>query len=72
MPGNIEPNIDRAAAVAAPAENNKTGSFTSLRNYNFRLLFSGYVLASATMWIQNVALNWMVYDAKDPVPSGDD
>ena len=63
MPGSIEPNINGAAAIAEPAENKKNGSFTSLRNYNFRILFSGYVLGTAAMWIQNVALNWMVYDA---------
>jgi predicted MFS family arabinose efflux permease len=40
----------------------KVGTFTSLRLRDFRLLFLGTLLSNAGLWLQQVALNWLVYD----------
>jgi len=56
--------------VANPADATQTkeipekpvGTFTSLRLRDFRLLFIGTILSNAGLWLQQVALNWLVYD----------
>jgi MFS family permease len=37
------------------------GTFTSLRIRNFRFLMIGQILSQAGGWIQQIALNWLVY-----------
>ncbi|MBI2851149.1 MAG: MFS transporter [Chloroflexi bacterium] len=39
-----------------------TGPFAALGIRNFRFLLTGTVLANAGMWIQQITLNWLVYD----------
>ena len=39
-----------------------TGTFASLGIFNFRLLLIGSVLVYAAQWIQQVLLNWLIYD----------
>lgn len=50
------------AAGASSASTEKVGPFTSLRIRNFRLLLTGTTLSNAGQWIQQVALNWLVYN----------
>jgi MFS family permease len=40
----------------------KIGTFESLRIRNFRFLLTGTTLSNAAQWIQQVTLNWLVYD----------
>jgi MFS family permease len=40
----------------------KVGTFESLRIRNFRLLLTGATLSNAAQWIQQITLNWLVYD----------
>lgn len=40
----------------------KIGTFASLRIRNFRFLLVGNILANAGQWLQQVTLNWLVYD----------
>jgi MFS family permease len=40
----------------------KIGALKSLRIRNFRLLLTGTTLSNAAQWIQQVTLNWLVYD----------
>jgi MFS family permease len=40
----------------------KVGTFESLRIRNFRLLLTGATLSNAAGWIQQITLNWLVYD----------
>jgi hypothetical protein len=50
------------AAGASSASMEKVGPFMSLRIRNFRLLLVGTVLSNAGQWIQQIALNWLVYN----------
>ncbi len=54
------PNLGSAGEPSAPVEN--VGPFTSLRIRNFRLLLTGTVLSHAGQWIQQITLNWLVYN----------
>lgn len=40
----------------------KIGTFTSLKITNFRWLFIGTLFSNAAQWIQQITLNWLVYD----------
>jgi MFS family permease len=40
----------------------KIGTFDSLRIRNFRFLLTGTTLSNAAQWIQQITLNWLVYD----------
>ncbi|UCD08614.1 MAG: MFS transporter [Dehalococcoidales bacterium] len=40
----------------------KIGTFASLRIHNYRMLFTGTTLSNAAQWIQQVTLNWLIYD----------
>ena len=40
----------------------KIGTFSSLRIPNFRYLLTGTTLSNAAQWIQQITLNWLVYD----------
>ncbi|MGD9117416.1 MAG: MFS transporter [Dehalococcoidia bacterium] len=40
----------------------KISTFESLRIRNFRVLLTGTTLSNAAQWIQQVTLNWLVYD----------
>jgi MFS family permease len=51
---------DTTGGSLTPME--KIGTFTSLRIPNFRLLLTGTTLSNAAQWIQQVTLNWLVYD----------
>lgn len=50
-----------AVPAAAPAKR-RLGTFASLRHRDYRLLWIGVVFTSAGMWMEQVALNWLVYD----------
>lgn len=39
----------------------QAGTFSALRHANFRLYFTGQLIASAGMWMQSVAQGWLVY-----------
>ncbi len=54
----------RPAAVAAPPSPAR-GTFTSLRHYNYRLLWFGTLVSSSGDWMDQVALNWLVYQITD-------
>jgi MFS family permease len=41
---------------------NKTGPFTALRIGNFRLLLTVHMLSVAAQWIQQLTINWFVYN----------
>jgi predicted MFS family arabinose efflux permease len=51
---------DATDGSSTPVE--KIGTFASMRIRNFRFLWVGTTLSSAAYWIQQVALNWLVYD----------
>lgn len=39
-----------------------TGTFASLRIRDFRFLLSSTLLTNAAVWIQQITLNWLIYD----------
>ena len=41
---------------------NKTGTFTALRIRNFRFLLTGQIVSQAGNWIQQITVNWLVYN----------
>jgi MFS family permease len=51
---------DATGGSSTPVE--KIGTFASLRIRNFRFLLVGTTLSNAAQWIQQVTLNWLVYD----------
>jgi MFS family permease len=51
---------DIAGGSANPAR--KVVAFESLRIRDFRLLLTGATLSNAAGWIQQITLNWLVYD----------
>jgi MFS family permease len=51
---------DMAGGDSASGE--KIGTFSSLRIRNFRFLIAGTTLTNAAQWVQQVTLNWLVYD----------
>lgn len=51
---------DSGPATTPPPRN--IGTFTSLGIRNFRYLLTGTILSNAGMWIQQVTVNWLVYD----------
>ncbi len=64
---NIDPDEKGGNSVPAPGVSPSSttengGPFTSLRFPNFRLLFTGSVLAYAIQWIQQVILSWLAYN----------
>jgi MFS family permease len=40
----------------------KSGTFTSLRIRNFRFLLTGQVISQGGNWIQQITVNWLVYN----------
>ena len=54
------PAIDRRAGVATSKR--RFGTFASLRHRDYRLLMIGVLFTSGGMWMEQVALNWIVYD----------
>jgi MFS family permease len=54
------PDFNKTDASYAPA--NKNGIFTSLRIRNFRFLLSGQIISQAGNWIQQITVNWLVYN----------
>lgn len=55
---------DAAARVAPPARRGipfRLSTFDSLRHRDYRLLWLGIVFTSGGMWMEQVALNWLVY-----------
>ena len=42
--------------------NRITAAFRSLKYRNFRLFFPGLVTTQVGIWIQNVAISWVVYE----------
>ena len=51
---------DKTGGDSASGE--KIGTLSSLRIRNFRYLITGTTLTNAAQWIQQVTLNWLVYD----------
>ncbi len=48
-----------------------TSAFRALRYRNFRLFFPGVAMSQIGIWIQNVAISWLVYDmTKSPLTMG--
>jgi MFS family permease len=39
----------------------RAGTFSALRHPNYRLYFTGQLIASAGMWMQSIAQGWLVY-----------
>lgn len=66
MTENPTPGSDKIKTAAQnPADTAFSGSkdtFASLRIPNFRWLLSGSTVSYIIMWIQNVVLNWLIYD----------
>jgi MFS family permease len=63
----FDSNVDKTdmtsdIAGGSPSPTRKVGTFESLRIRNFRLLLTGSTLSNAGQWIQQIALNWLVYD----------
>jgi MFS family permease len=50
-----------APAAAAPARG-RLHTFVSLRHRNYRRLFVGVLFTSGGLWMEQIALNWLVYD----------
>ena len=50
------------AVVVSSDSNLKVGTFASLRIRNFRLLLIGHMLSVAGQWIQQLTINWLVYN----------
>lgn len=48
-----------------------TSAFRALKYRNFRLFFPGIAISQIGIWIQNVAIAWLVYDmTKSPLTMG--
>jgi len=48
-----------------------TKAFRALKYRNFRLFFPGLVISQTGIWIQNVAISWLIYDiTKSPLMMG--
>ncbi len=46
-------------------------TFRALKYRNFRLFFPGLIVSATGIWIQNIAINWLVYDiTKSPFVMG--
>lgn len=60
IPDKETSNGDADPTTTPPAQ--KTGTFASLGIRNFRYLLTGTILSNAGMWIQQVTVNWLVYD----------
>ena len=46
----------------SPSFEEKVGTFSSLRIRNFRFLLSVHMLSVAAQWIQQLTMNWLVYN----------
>ncbi len=60
-PDHTEGAVTYSVEEHGPPTGN-SGPFSSLRIRNFRLLLTGTVLSNAGQFIQQIALNWLVYD----------
>ena len=59
------------AAAETPVRGVRFGTFSSLQFRDYRLHWSGVVVASAGQWMENVGLSWVAYDITgDPVVLG--
>ena len=48
-----------------------SSAFRALKYRNFRLFFPGVAISQIGLWIQNVAISWLVYDmTKSPLTMG--
>lgn len=48
-----------------------SSAFRAFRHRNFRLFFPGIVISQTGIWIQNVAIAWLIYDiTKSPLTMG--
>jgi predicted MFS family arabinose efflux permease len=50
------------AAVAPPRQRLRLGTFDSLRYRNYRFHWIGVLGTSGGLWMEQIALNWLVYD----------
>ena len=55
-------NESGATGNTKQVEPKKVGTFASLGINNFRFLLAGSIFSYAIQWIQQVVLNWLVYD----------
>jgi MFS family permease len=63
-PAGDEPPIPRTAEHPVPAtpRARRSGTFGALHNRNFRLFFTGQLISLVGVWVQQVALAWLVLD----------
>lgn len=54
------PNSKATKKSTGPAET--VGTFASLQISDFRLLLTGTLFSNAAQWIQQITLNWLIYD----------
>ena len=54
------PNFNKTDASSAQVNN--TGTFIALRIRNFRFLLTGQIVSQAGNWIQQITVNWLVYN----------
>jgi MFS family permease len=57
-----EPLKSPSPAVEPSDYKDKVGTFTALRIGNFRLLLTVHMFAVAAQWIQQLTVNWLVYN----------
>lgn len=59
---NDEKHPDFNNTDSSAASEKQVGIITSLRIRNFRFLLSGQVISQAGSWIQQITVNWLVYN----------
>jgi len=59
---NLDKNYEAKDTIEKEQAMQPSGPFASLRFRNFRFLWTGTLLSNAAQWIQQVTLNWLVYD----------
>ena len=58
----VEPQKSREPAGESAVYREDVGAFTALRNGNFRLLLTVHMFGVAAQWIQQLTINWLVYN----------
>ena len=62
MVESADKNSSSAENIDLSNSEEKLGVFSSMRFRNFNLLLLGTTLSNAAQWLQQVSLNWLVYD----------
>src|ERR1700752_4804026 len=63
--GETGGRADGQAPSQSPARASAAGPFSALRNRNFRLFFTGQLISLIGIWMQQVALSWLVLERTD-------